>query len=110
MKNTKKSAPAKWGTIDWIKENKFSQADRKRRARMRKAIGEEAWEKTLCGGVHTDCLTRKLGRIIDEFGLDLGGKNLRTLKTALLTVSEFEKGIYDEAIGVLLARAWGLKK
>lgn len=110
MKNTKKSAPAKWGTIDWIKENKYSRTDRKRRARMRKAIGEEAWEETLCGGVHAGCLARKLDRIICEFGLELGGKNLQVLEKALLTVSEFERDIYDEAIGVLLARAWGLKK
>lgn len=111
MKDTKKKGtPAKWGTIDWVKENRYSKVDRKRRARMRKAIGEEAWEKTLCGGVHTCCLTRKLDRIIDEFGLELGKKNLQTLEKALLTVSEFERDIYDEAIGVLLARAWGLKK
>ena len=108
-KQEEKGAPAKWGTLDWIKEHKYSSMDRKRRARVRKAIGEEAWQK-LIDGPYTCCLATKLDKVIDEFDLELGKKNERELGNALRTVSEFEAAIYDEAIGVLLARAWGLKK
>ena len=100
---------ARWGTIDWIKENRYSSMDRKRRARVRKAIGEDAW-KAVVDGPHVCCVVDRLEKLITVFGLELGKKNERELGNALRTVSEFEWAMLDEAVGVLLARAWGFKR
>lgn len=105
--NAAKAAP-KWGTAEWIKTYRFSTMDRKRRARVRKAIGEKEWEE-LVSGPHACCLMTKLDKILDTFGIELGKKNMQALERALVTVSEFEKAIYDEAIASMLARAWKLR-
>lgn len=104
-KDTAKKAAPKWGTAEWIRTYRFSTMDRKRRARVRKAIGEREWEELL-DGPHTCCLTMKLDKVIDAFGIKLGKKNMQTLERALVTVSAFEKAIYDEAVAFMLAKAW----
>lgn len=100
-------AKAKWGTIDWIKENKFSTMDSKRRVRVKKAIGDDAWSE-IAKGPTTCCLHARLDSLIGRFDIELGKKNLQTLEKAFCTVCDFEKAVFDEAVARSLAKAWGL--
>ena len=106
---TKKEATApKWGTKEWLVAYPWSQMDRKRRARVRKAIGEEAW-KEIAEGPHTCCLLTKLEKVMDGNNVVLAKKDQQAFEKALCTVSRYEAVVYDAAIASKLAAAWKLE-
>ena len=102
-----KAAP-KWGTAEWIKTYRFSTMDRKRRARVKKAIGEEAW-KEIVEGPHTCCLLTKLEKVMDGNNVVLAKKDQQAFEKALCTVAKYETVVYDAAIASKLAAAWKLR-
>jgi hypothetical protein len=105
---TKKEANApKWGTKEWIVAYPWSQMDRKRRSRVMKAIGEEAW-KDITEGPHTCCLLMKFEEVMNGNNIVLAKKDQQAFEKALCTVSKYEVAIYDELIGKKLAAAWKL--
>ena len=103
----KKSAAPKWGTKEWLVAYPWSQMDSKRRARVRKAIGEEAWRE-IAEGPHTCCLLAKLEKVMDGNNVVLAKKDQQAFEKALCTVSEYEMVVYDAAIASKLAAAWKL--
>lgn len=108
MKNDSKKTAPKWGTKEWLVAYPWSQMDRKRRARVKKAIGEEAW-KEIAEGPHTCCLLTKLEKVMDGNSVVLAKKDRQALEKALCTVSKYEMAIYDAAIASKLAAAWKLE-
>lgn len=108
METKKKSNAPKWGTKEWLGAYPWSQMDRKRRARVRKAIGEDAW-KEIAEWPHTCCLLTKLEKVMDGNNVVLAEKDYQAFKKALCTVSKYEVAIYDEVISRKLAAAWKLE-
>lgn len=105
---TKKVATApKWGTKEWIDAHPWSQMDSKRRARVRKAIGEDAW-KEVTEGPHMCCLLTKLEKVRDGNDVALSKKDLLELERAVCTVLKYESAVYDAAVASKLAAAWKL--
>lgn len=105
METKKTTAAPKWGTKEWLAAYPWSQMDRKRRARVRKAIGEEAW-KEIAEGPRTCCLLTKLEKVMDGNNVVLAKKDQQAFEKALCTVAKYEAAIYDEVIASKLAAAW----
>lgn len=107
MKKVKKPAPAKWGTMEWIKANPWLSMDRKRRKRAERVVGEEA-VKRLRDRVHVCCLTLSLEDIMDGYRIELSKSEQNRVEAALVTLARFEDFLYNEAFARELVKAWGL--
>lgn len=100
---------APWGTLNWISTYPYSKMDRKRRKRAERAVGPEAMDY-FHKGPFSCCLVTRMDEVMQKYGLVLPKKCMARLEKALITVSNIERCLYDEAFGRALAIAWGLEK
>lgn len=105
---TKKANAPKWGTKEWLVAYPWSQIDRRRRARVRKAIGDDAWRE-IAEGPHMFRLKAKLETVMDGNNVVFAKKDRQAFEKALHTLSNYETVIYDAAIASKLAVAWKLE-
>ena len=107
METKKEANTPKWGTKEWLVAYPWSQMDRKRHARVRKAIGEDAWRE-IAEGPHMCDLRTKLEDVMGGNNVVLAKKDQQAFEKALCTVSKYEVAIYDAVIASKLAKAWKL--
>lgn len=106
-KDTAKKAAPKWGTAEWIRAYRFSKMDRKRRARVKKAISGEDFDDLFASGrPHVCCLAKAVDGVMERYGIKLAKKDAEKVSRAFDAIADFEVGLYDEAVGKALARAW----
>ena len=96
METKKEATSPKRGTKEWLVAYPWPQMDRKRRARVKKATGEEAW-KEIAEGPHTCCLLTKLEKVMDGNDVVLDKNDQQEFEKALRTVSKYETVVYGAA-------------
>lgn len=101
-KDAKMVAP-KWGTWDWIKAYPWSDMDKDRKRRVRKALGLELPDfATVEDDVNTTI------DLLRRFGILLNKKTYDKVMKNTLFVDDFLKASKNSIIAAALARKWSL--
>ena len=101
-KDAKTVAP-KWGTWEWIKAYPWSEMDKDRKRRVRKALGLELPE---FASVEADVIVNT--DLMMQFGILLNKKTREKVMKSAQFVDDFFKASKNSIIAAALARKWGL--
>lgn len=104
-KQSKSPNASQWGSLQWLEAYRYSDMDKRRKARAEAAVGDK-FMKSFKKGPDSVQLMEKLDSMMTTHGVKLTEADMKRFAGALAVVRDYEIAIYDAVFASALGKVW----